>query len=101
MAIHWIRETDISAMIDEANAIRVEKWVNEAINEGAKVLTGGLRKGSFYPPTVLTGTKSEMKVCALEVFGPVVTLEPYSSFEEVISVVNEGKFRITGWRVHQ
>ncbi len=84
--------TDISAMIDETNAIRVEKWVNEAINEGASVLTGGLRKGTFYPPTVLTGTKSEMKVCALEVFGPVVTLEPYTSFKEVISLVNEGKF---------
>ena len=85
-------ETEMSAMIDEDNAFRVEKWVNEAINEGAKVLTGGLRKGSYYPPTVLTGTKSEMKVCAHEVFGPVVTLEPYSSFEEVISVVNKGRF---------
>jgi acyl-CoA reductase-like NAD-dependent aldehyde dehydrogenase len=85
-------ETEISAMIDETNAIRVETWVNEAINDGALLLTGGIREGSFYSPSVLSGTQSAMKVCALEVFGPVVTLEPYSSFDEVISKINEGKF---------
>jgi glyceraldehyde-3-phosphate dehydrogenase (NADP+) len=85
-------DTEISSMIDEANATRVEQWVNEAVGEGATILTGGNRKGSFYPPTVLTGTKSKMKVCALEIFGPVVTLEPYTSFEEAISSVNESRF---------
>jgi glyceraldehyde-3-phosphate dehydrogenase (NADP+) len=84
--------TEISAMIDEANAIRVEEWVNESLNDGAEVLTGGARDGSFYPPTVLTGTKKEMKVCAQEVFGPVVTLEPYLDFEEACVKVNHGKF---------
>ncbi len=84
--------TEISAMIDEANAIRVEEWVNESVNDGAKILTGGLRDGSFYPPTALTGTNSRMKVCALEVFGPVVTLEHYSNFEEACTEVNSGNF---------
>jgi glyceraldehyde-3-phosphate dehydrogenase (NADP+) len=85
-------DTDISSMIDEKNAVRVEHWVNEAINGGAKLLTGGKRKGSFYPPTVLSKTKSQMKVCALEVFGPVVTLEPFSTFNEAIEKVNESDF---------
>lgn len=84
--------TDISAMIDEANAIRVDVWVNEAVNDGASVLTGGVRAGSYYPPTVLSKTKKEMKVCAMEVFGPVVTLEPYSTIEEAVAFVNEGRF---------
>ena len=84
--------TEISAMIDEANAIRIEQWVNEALRDGAKILTGGKREGAFYPPTVLTETKSEMKVCALEVFGPVVTLEPYSDFEKVIDAVNKSRY---------
>jgi glyceraldehyde-3-phosphate dehydrogenase (NADP+) len=84
--------TDISAMIDEANAIRVESWVSEAVKEGANILTGGVRKGAYYPPTVLSGTKKEMKVCAMEVFGPVVTLEPYSDFEDALTYVNEGRF---------
>ncbi len=86
------QDTDISSMIDEKNAIRVEQWVNEAINEGSSLLAGGKRIGSFFPPTVLSETKSKMKVCALEVFGPVVTLEPFKSFEEAIDNVNESDF---------
>lgn len=84
--------TEISSMIDETNAIRIENWVQEAIDEGAQVLCGGKRSGTYYPPTVLTNTISKMKVCALEVFGPVVTLEPFDQFEEAISKVNEGSF---------
>ena len=85
-------DTDISTMIDEANAIRVEDWVNEAVNNGAKILTGGKREKAYYPPTVLSGTNKEMKVRALEVFGPVVTLEPYKHFEAAVNHVNEGRF---------
>ena len=85
-------ETEISAMIDETNAIRVEQWVNEAVNNGAKILTGGQRNGSFYQATVLTDTKYEMKVCSLEVFGPVVNLEPYTDFEIAIDMVNNSRY---------
>jgi glyceraldehyde-3-phosphate dehydrogenase (NADP+) len=84
--------TDISSMIDESNAIRVENWVNEAVEDGAKILTGGRRQGSLYTPTVLTQTSTNMKVCALEIFGPVVTLEPYDDFEEALSRVNKGRY---------
>jgi len=84
--------TDISVMIDEPNAIRVEEWVNEAIKEGAKLLTGGNRKGAYYTPTVLSQTHNQMKVCALEIFGPVVTLEPYRFFDDAINSVNESKY---------
>ncbi|MBN2173589.1 MAG: aldehyde dehydrogenase family protein [Bacteroidales bacterium] len=85
-------ETDISAMIDEDNAIRVEQWVNESVEGGAKILAGGARKGSYYPPTVLSQTHNEMKVCALEVFGPVVTLEPYQSLEDALNHINTSKY---------
>jgi glyceraldehyde-3-phosphate dehydrogenase (NADP+) len=85
-------ETEISAMIDEANAKRVEAWVNEAVADGAKVLCGGKRDGTYYEPTILSETKPRMKVCALEVFGPVVTLEPYHDFEAVIAEVNDSEF---------
>jgi len=79
-------------MIDEENAIRVEEWVNDATNAGAKVLLGGKRKGSFFQPTVLTNTTNSMKVCALEVFGPVVTLEPYTDFHEAVNLINQSEF---------
>lgn len=85
-------ETDISVMIDEPNAIRVEEWVNEAIKDGAKLLVGGKREGAYYSPTVLSQTNIQMKVCALEIFGPVVTLEPYQSFEDALEFVNQGKY---------
>jgi glyceraldehyde-3-phosphate dehydrogenase (NADP+) len=85
-------ETEISVMIDESNAMRVEGWVNEALAGGAERLAGGKRDKSYYPPTVLTGTKSEMKVRALEIFGPVVVLETYSEFEEALVRVNEGNY---------
>lgn len=84
--------TDISSMIDEDNAIRVEQWVNEAVVGGAKVLHGGVRTGTFYPPTAITNTKQEMKVCSHEVFGPVVVIESYAKFDEAIKNINDSEF---------
>lgn len=85
-------DTDISVMIDETNAVRVEEWVNEAVLNGAKVCIGGKRDGCFFPPTILTNTKPEMKVCALEIFGPVVIVESYSDYSFAIDSVNQSEF---------
>lgn len=84
--------TDIGPMIEEEAAKRTEAWVSEAVSEGAKVLTGGKRKGNFFEPTVLAGTKPSMKVCGEEVFAPVVSLEPYDSFEKAVEEVNRGLY---------
>jgi acyl-CoA reductase-like NAD-dependent aldehyde dehydrogenase len=84
--------TDVSVMIDVENAVRVEDWVKEAVSSGAEILCGGYRKGGLYAPTVITRTKPEMKVCALEIFGPVVTLEPYTTFEEAVSEINNSQY---------
>jgi len=85
-------ETQISVMIDEPNARRVESWVTEAVQRGAAILCGGNRKDSFFEPTVLTNTEASMKVNCLEIFGPVVTVEPYTDFEEAIRLVNDTPF---------
>lgn len=85
-------ETEISVLIDEENAIRIETWVNQALDSGATLLCGGQRIGSFFEPTVLTGTNPTLKVCSDEVFGPVVTVEPYQSFSEAIDMVNQGPY---------
>lgn len=84
--------TDISSMIDEENAIRVENWVNEAIADGAKVLCGGNRNGTYYEPTVITNTKQEMKVCKMEIFGPVVTIEKFSKFNNAVNEINNSEY---------
>ncbi len=85
-------DTEISAMIDEDNAKRVEEWVNEAVNDGAKILLGGHRDGAYFPPTVLSETKRNMKVCSLEVFGPVVILEPYDDFDAALDAINDSRY---------
>ncbi|HDR89076.1 MAG TPA: aldehyde dehydrogenase family protein [Bacteroidetes bacterium] len=85
-------DTDISVMIDEENALRVEEWIREAEKGGAKVLRGGIRRGSFVEPTILSGTLSDMKVCALEVFGPVVSVEPFDDFSEAIRMINDSRY---------
>lgn len=85
-------ETVFSIMIDEANAIRVENWVNEALAGGARIVSGGRRQGAWYAPTVLTNTRDEMLVCSEEVFGPVVTLEPFDQFPEAIRRINNTRF---------
>ncbi len=84
--------TDISVMIDEENAERVSEWVGEAVKTGGKILTGGKKEGAYFQPTVLTDTKNEMKVCSLEIFGPVVTLEPFSSFQQALNEVNNSRY---------
>lgn len=81
-----------SGMIDENNAMRVEEWVNEAKNQGAVVLHGGQREGAYYAPTILSQTQSVMKVCAKEIFGPVVVIEKYSHMQQAIDYINDSDF---------
>jgi len=85
-------ETDLSVMIDEQNAQRVEKWVNQAIEKGARLVTGGSRIKNLYNPTILTGTDNSMKVCSEEVLGPVVVIESYESYKDALRMINETRF---------
>ena len=84
--------TEVGPMIRVSDAERVEAWVKEAVEAGAKLLAGGERKGSMMTPIVLTGTASGMKVRDEEVFGPVVAVEPYEDFEEALAAVNHSKY---------
>lgn len=84
--------TEISEMIDEKNAVRVENWIKEAEKSGAKILCGGKREGNFVEATVITNTDTKMKVAAEEVFGPVVILEKCKDFEEGIAKINDSRF---------
>jgi acyl-CoA reductase-like NAD-dependent aldehyde dehydrogenase len=83
------KNTDVGPMITEEDAKRAEAWVNEAVKDGAKILIGGKRDGSFYYPTVLENVKPEMKVMALEVFAPVVSLVPFDDFTKAVKMVDD------------
>ena len=85
-------ETEIGPMISETEARRVESWVNEALDGGARALTGGKREGSYYEPTVLDQVRHEMKVYSRELFAPVVCIERYSDFEEALLRANDSEY---------
>lgn len=84
--------TDVSNMIDETNAIRVENWINEAIQQGAQLICGGKRNGSYVEPTILTNCSHTMKVYAEEVFGPVICINSFETIEDAIHQANNTKF---------
>jgi acyl-CoA reductase-like NAD-dependent aldehyde dehydrogenase len=84
--------TDIGPLIREADAVRAESWVREAVAGGARLLSGGGRQGSLLEPTLLTHTQSHMKVNCQEVFAPVKTVEPYGAFEEALRHVNQSPY---------
>jgi acyl-CoA reductase-like NAD-dependent aldehyde dehydrogenase len=84
--------TDVGPLIRESDAVRVIAWVDDAVRAGARLLIGGGRRGSIVSPTVLTGTKPEMKVNCQEIFGPVVTVEPYDHFDDALRRINNSSY---------
>ncbi|MGV0912282.1 aldehyde dehydrogenase family protein [Martelella sp. FOR1707] len=87
---------DVGPVIDERSAMRIESWINEAVEQGARVLTGGTRDHAVIAPTVLTDTKSDMKVEADEIFGPVVTLTKVKDADEGVRRAADSRFGLQG-----
>jgi len=85
-------ETDVGPLIDADALDRVDAWVREALDGGARALSGAKRDDPCYRPTVLTGVRPDMKVSCREVFGPVVTLAPYDTFDEAIALANDTEY---------
>jgi glyceraldehyde-3-phosphate dehydrogenase (NADP+) len=85
-------KTQVSSMIDTANAERVDAWIDEAVLAGAQVLLRGQRQGTLLPPCILTQVPVGEKVMEEEVFGPVILLEPYSNFSEALHRINQSRF---------
>src|SRR5438552_2320120 len=84
--------TDLGPMIRESDAVRASEWIQEAVRGGARVLCGGQRHGPMLEPTVLTGTRPEMKVNCQEIFAPVVTVELYDDFYQALRQVNNSPY---------
>jgi acyl-CoA reductase-like NAD-dependent aldehyde dehydrogenase len=84
--------TDVGTLIDERAAMRVESWIQEAVANGARVVTGGKRRGAQLEPTVIADAKPAMKVVCDEVFGPLISLLPYDDIDDVFRFVSESRF---------
>lgn len=85
-------EVLLSAMIEEKEAVRVESWIKEAVNEGAKILTGGSRHGSIVQPAIIANIDRAMKIYKDEIFGPVILVEPFKNFDEAVKKINDSRF---------
>jgi acyl-CoA reductase-like NAD-dependent aldehyde dehydrogenase len=86
-------ETDVSALISTGERDRVASWVEEALSQGAQLATGGkIGEDGVLRPTLLTNVTPEMKVCAGEVFGPVVGVATYSDYGEALRLANDTRY---------
>jgi len=79
----------LGPLISEADAIRVEQWVAEAVAAGARVLCGGRRQGPCYEATWLEDVDPQQKISCREVFGPVATVQPFDDFDEALRKAND------------
>ncbi|MGI9047895.1 MAG: aldehyde dehydrogenase family protein, partial [Rubrobacteraceae bacterium] len=89
------RATDIGPLINEPGREKVERHVSEALDRGAKLVTGGERwgeRGFFYRPTILTGVEDSMRVMSEETFGPVLPVVEVGSLDEAIERANSVPF---------
>jgi acyl-CoA reductase-like NAD-dependent aldehyde dehydrogenase len=85
--------TDVSALISTAERDRVKAWIDEAVAGGARVAVGGgVSEHGVLEPTVLTNVSPQMKVCAKEVFGPVVGVAAYDTLDEAIDLANDTEY---------
>jgi acyl-CoA reductase-like NAD-dependent aldehyde dehydrogenase len=86
-------ETEIGPLIRKSEVVRVEEWVNEAVQGGAELLAGGRKiSDSCFETTVLFNPPPQARVSREEVFGPVVCVCPFKDLDEAIACANDSPF---------
>ena len=85
-------ETELGPMVDEAAAARTQRWVDEAVTMGGKLLLGGKADGNFFPPTIMTDVPPTAQVCSNEAFAPLAVAFPFRDFGEAVAGVNDSMF---------
>ena len=81
-------KTTLGTLISEKAAMQVEETVNNAVHDGAKILTGGARDGAFYEATVIDNVTPDMDLVVNETFGPVAPIIRVKDVDEAINVAN-------------
>jgi acyl-CoA reductase-like NAD-dependent aldehyde dehydrogenase len=87
-----VETTEVGPLIRPAETARVRTWVEEALESGGDLVVGGGLDGPVLQPTVVDQPPLTSRLYAEEVFGPVVTVTPYASFDEAVALANDSRF---------
>ncbi len=97
-------DVQMGPKVSEPELTKVEAFVRDAVEQGAKIMLGGGRpegeefeKGYWFEPTVLTGTTNDMDIIQREVFGPVLPIQPFDDFEEVVGLANDSEYGLSAY----
>jgi aldehyde dehydrogenase (NAD+) len=96
-------DPDLGPLANETQHRRVIAMIEEAIAEGARLLTGGTRpppgceSGCFIAPTLFTDVRPDMAIAREEVFGPVLAILAYDSVEEAVALANDSPYGLSGY----
>src|SRR5579859_303630 len=88
-------KTDMGTVIDEPAAIRIERRVDDAIANGAKLLCGHKRQGALYAPTVLDDVPADCELVREETFGPVSPILRFRDIDEAIQLSNSTAYGLS------
>ena len=88
-------KTFVGPVISQKDAERIEAWVDDAVKGGATVAYGGGRAGRVVNPVVLADVSLDMKVMTTEVFGPVVSLRPFTDLDAAIAEANDTPYGLS------
>ena len=86
------RATDLGPMIDDKAASRTQQWIDDAVKEGARVITGGKADGRFFQPTIIENAAPQSFVCSREAFAPLVTVFKVPTFAKGVEELNNSVF---------
>jgi glyceraldehyde-3-phosphate dehydrogenase (NADP+) len=89
-------DTDVGPVIDTGNADRIEEWLDEAKSAGVEVLTGGVREGNVWRPTVLANADEQLRVQCEEVFAPLLSVNSFADVDDAIEKAGTSEFGLQG-----
>lgn len=88
-------DTTLGPLISERDAVRVESWINEATDSGARVVTGGTRERALHAATIVADVTPRMRLFQEELFGPAVAVTPVATLDEAIDVANDSRYGLS------
>jgi acyl-CoA reductase-like NAD-dependent aldehyde dehydrogenase len=92
----------LGPLVSAAQQQRVRDYINKGIDEGARIITGGvqppegLEKGYYVAPTIFSDVTNDMTIAREEIFGPVLCIIPYDSEEEAVAIANDSTYGLAG-----